>query len=94
MGKRRNKLKLPSMREKNENGMRGKKKKQGLLAVSHEILPSTDFCRTKHVLALGAPSRRDLHYEQGLMKEELRGLRRAGFQPSPFRPDMKEHIST
>lgn len=42
---------------------------KSLLAVSHEILPSTNFYSTKRVLALEVLSRRDLHYERSLMKE-------------------------
>lgn len=49
------------------------KQHESLLAVSHEILPSTNSYSTKRVLALEVLSRRDLHYEHGLMKEELRG---------------------
>lgn len=43
-------------------------------AVSHEILPPQKLLFNKaRMLALGVQPCRDLHYEQGLMKEWLRG---------------------
>ena len=72
-GKLQEKVGLPNWREKKNMVSWNEKQHESLLAVSHEILPSIDFCLTKHVLALEVLSCRDLHYEHGLMKEELRG---------------------
>lgn len=52
-----------------EKAAHGMKTALSLLSVSHEILPSPNFCSTKRALALEVLSREDLHNERSLMKE-------------------------
>ena len=70
--KKKQKVGLPSRREKKSNPW-NEKQRACLLTVSHEILPSSNLYPTKRALALEVLSRRDLHYERSLMKEWLRG---------------------
>ncbi len=59
------------------HGMKNSMKVSSLF--SHEILPSSNLRPTMRALAPEEPSRRDLHYEHSLMKEQLKGGGLGGF---------------